>query len=228
MCALAQQVHEGGHGEDGPAPAERAEAGPDQQACRDRQHDHRLTPPGRGGRRQRPRGARRAPRRAFPGQVDNLAALAGQRPGGQGGPVAGAAHRDHGALEWQVLHPGGKVAERDVPGAGSVPGPPFGALAHVQQDRALAHQLAGLLRAGSGPPPEQAAGPAAHAAPAVPVTRQSPASAARVYSSSTATTACPAAWRRDAAMTARYPERQCAQISPPGTSPIRAHCGKSI
>ena len=47
MCALAQQVHEGGHGEDGPALAERAEAGPDQQACRDRQHDHRLTPPGR-------------------------------------------------------------------------------------------------------------------------------------------------------------------------------------
>src|ERR1035438_1773266 len=88
------------------------------------------------------------------------------------------AHGHHGALWWQVLHPGGKLAERDVPGAGGVPGPPFGGLADVQQDRALAHQLVGLLRAGFGPPPEQAAGPAAHAAlaAAVLVTRESPAS----------------------------------------------------
>src|ERR1035441_1325564 len=159
-----------------------------------------------------------------PGQVDHLAALTGQHPGGQGGPVAGAAHGDHGALWWQILEPGGKVAERDVPGAGGVPGPPFGGLAHVQQDPALAHQLAGPLRLRLGPAREQVAGPAAHAAlaAAVPVTRESPASAALVYSSSMATTACPAAWRRDAAMTARYPERQCTQISPPGTSPIRA------
>ena len=100
--------------------------------------------------------------------------------------MTGAAHRDHGELWWQILHPGGKVAEREVPGAGGVPGPPFGALAHVQQDRALAHQLAGLLRAGPGLPPEQAAGPAAHAAlpAAVPVSRHSWASAARVYLSS--------------------------------------------
>src|ERR1022692_3377471 len=47
-----------------------------------------------------------------PGQVDHLAALTGQHPGGQGGPVAGAAHGDHGALWWQILEPGGKVAER--------------------------------------------------------------------------------------------------------------------
>src|SRR5450759_533083 len=78
-----------------------------------------------------------------PGQVDHLAALMGQHPGGQGGPVAGAAHGDHGALWRQILEPGGKAAERDVPGAGCVPGPPFGGLAHVQQDRALAHQLPG-------------------------------------------------------------------------------------
>src|ERR1019366_4023359 len=159
-----------------------------------------------------------------PGLVDHLAALTGQHPGGQGGPVAGAAHGDHGALWWQILEPGGKVAERDVPGAGGVPGPPFGGLAHVQQDRALAHQLAGLLRAGFGPAREQVAGPAAHSAlaAAVPVTRDSPASAAWVYSSSMATTACPAAWRRDAAMTARYPERQCTHVSAGGTSLMRA------
>src|ERR1019366_6332922 len=52
-------------------------------------------------------------------------------------------------------HPGGQ-------GAGGSPAPPFGGLAHVQQDRALAHQLAGLLRAGFGPAREQVAGPAAH------------------------------------------------------------------
>jgi len=42
--------------------------------------------------------------------------------------------------------------------------PAIRGLAHVQQDRAPAHQLAGLLRAGFGPPSEQAAAPAAHAA----------------------------------------------------------------
>ena len=56
---------------------------------------------------------------------------------------------------------------------------------------------------------------------AVPVTSGRPVRAAWARSSSTATTGCPAAWSMDAAMTARYPERQCTQISPGGTSPRR-------
>src|ERR1039457_6102359 len=136
-----------------------------------------------------------------PGQVDHVTALAGQQRGGPGGAVAGAAHGDHGAPRRQVLHPGGQPAERDVPGAGGVPGAPLGVLPDVQQERALLLQLPGLFRAGFGPLGEQAAEQPAHAA--LPAASARPAAPARVNSSSTATTGCPAAWSRDAAITAR-------------------------
>src|ERR1035441_2481760 len=51
-----------------------------------------------------------------PGQVDHLAALTGQHPGGQGGPVAGAAHGDHGALWGEILEPGGEVGGEGAAG----------------------------------------------------------------------------------------------------------------
>src|SRR6266536_3807688 len=145
------------------------------------------------------------------GKVDHVAALAGQDHRCARGPVAGPAYRYHGALRRQLPGPGGEPAQRDMPGTGRVPGAPLGVLPDVHQDRALVQKLPGLLRAGLGPGREQAAEPAHAVLAAVcPVTRRRPASAARAYPSSTATTSRPAACSRDAAMTARYPDSHLA------------------
>src|ERR1017187_3097599 len=104
--------------------------------------------------------------------VDRVAALAGQQHGCPRGPVARPAHSYHGALRRQVPDTSGKPAQRDMPGTGSMPGPPLRGFPHIQQDGARLLQLPGLLRAGLRPAREQAAQPSAHAAlaPASPVT----------------------------------------------------------
>jgi hypothetical protein len=80
--------------------------------------------------------------------------------------------RQTSALRRQVPDTSGKPAQRDMPGTGSMPGPPLRGFPHIQQDGALLLQLPGLLRAGLRPAREQAAQPSAHAAlaPASPVT----------------------------------------------------------
>src|ERR1019366_2426010 len=80
--------------------------------------------------------------------------------------------RQTSALRRQVPDTSGKPAQRDMPGTGSMPGPPLRGFPHIQQDGTLLLQLPGLPRAGLRPAREQAAKPSsAHAAlaPASPV-----------------------------------------------------------